>query len=277
MAASSHTTGPWGLLGVVTALRCILSGAVGIHDDLYTHNFVCSPKNCINPLFPAMEDLGRLEKQKWVCQDRQKFVFQLSFCRDAVHWPSALIVPEEEEGDTVSALIQKQEQMAITMYAYHLSGLGIEYWDHTRPWEEVDPCILSIWRLVCGTYFPQQEPNCKAGQETKYLRPCKDGCQNYIDTCGVECCDESVQCVFEHKQYVNMSSKVTSTGYVNRNSPSLSCTGGIPKSYGVKQKVYDWMYDTLSTTIPMASFAGMGIFSYLSLYGGSAKDRLYSP
>jgi len=203
-------------------------------------------------------------------------MFQMNFCRDAVHYPAALIVPDSEDGETISALVLKQEQMAITMYAYHLAGLGIEHWDHTRPWEEVDPCILSVWRAVCFTYFPQQEPNCLAGQETKYLRPCKDTCQNYVDACSVECCDESVQCVFEHKQYLNQSTKVMSSGYVDKLAPSQSCTGIIAKHHGLKEKVYDWMFDTLSTMIPICSFAGMGIFSYWSLYGGAAKDRLYS-
>jgi len=276
MAISYHATGPLGLLGFLIAHKCIFVGATAINNDLFTTNMVCSPKNCINPLFPALEDLGRLEKKKWVCQDRKKLIFQMAFCQDAVHYPSALIVPDDEEGESVSALVQKQEQMAITMYAYHLAGMGIEHWDHTRPWEEVNPCILSIWRAVCFAYFPQQEPHCKAGQETKYLRPCKDACQNYIDACGVECCDESVKCVFEHRQYINQSTKVMSTGYVDKLSPSQFCTGGVQKEYGLKQKVYDWMYDTLSTTIPMLSFVGMGIFSYWTLYGGKAKDRLYS-
>jgi len=276
MATSPLIKGSMGLRGFLIALRFFLGAASGIHNELFTTNMVCSPKNCLNPLFPALEDLGRLEKQKWVCQDRKKLLFQMNFCQDAVHYASALIVPEDEEGETISALVKKQEQMAITMYAYHLAGMGIEHWDHRRPWEEVDPCILSVWRAVCHTYFPQQEPNCNAGQETKYLRPCKDSCENYINACGVECCDESVKCVFEHKQYINQSTEVTSTGYVNKLSPSQFCTGGTEKHYGVKQKVYDWLYDTLSTTIPMASFVGMGFFSYWSLHGGKAKDRLYS-
>jgi hypothetical protein len=265
-----------GLKGFLIALRFILADANRIHKDLFTTNVMCSPNNCINPLFPALEDFGRLEKEKWVCQDMKKMLFQMTFCQDAVHWPSALIVPEDEDGETISALVQKQEQMAITMYAYHLAGLGIEMWDHRRPWEEVDPCILSIWRSVCWTYFPRQEANCRAGQETRYLRPCKDTCTNYVAACKVECCDESVKCVFEHKQYVNKSTEVTSTGFAAALSPSGSCTGGVQRTYGLKDKVYDAIYDTLSTTIPLMSFAGMGYFSYHSLYGGKAKDRLYS-
>jgi hypothetical protein len=276
MASSSQTTGLLRLLGLLNALRWGFSDASRISGDLFTTNMVCSPKHCINPLFPALEELGRLEKKKWVCQDRHKMLFQMNFCRDAVHWPASLIVPDDEEGETVSALVKKQEQMAITMYAYHLSGMGFEHWDHTRPWEEVDPCILSIWRAVCWTYFPQQELNCKAGQETKYLRPCKDTCTNYIKACGVECCDESVQCVFEHTAYVNKSTKVASSGYIDHLSPSQKCTGGIQKEYGLKQKVYDFLYDFFSNMIPVFSFVGMGVFSYWSIYTGKAKDRLYS-
>jgi len=272
MASSSHARGSLRFLGLLSAL----SGGLSSSPDLFTTNVMCSPKHCINPLFPALEDLGRLEKLKWVCQDQHKIIRSMSFCLDAVHWPAAIIVPDNEEGESLSALVKKQEQMAITMYAYHLSGMGFEHWDHPRPWEETDKCIESVWKAVCWTYFPKQEKDCKTGDETPYLKPCKDACESYITECGVECCDESVQCVFEHKAYVNKSSEVVSTGYAPQISPSQKCTGGTEKSRTASKKAWERAYNTLSNIIPIASFVGMGIFSYGSLYGGNSKDRLYS-
>merc|ERR1719359_1698846 len=108
MAISSHATGSLGLLGFLIAHRCTIVGATGIDKELLTTNVVCSANNCINPLFPALEDLGRLEKEKWVCQDRHKMMFQMAFCQEAVRYPSALIVPDDDEGQTISQLVQQQ-------------------------------------------------------------------------------------------------------------------------------------------------------------------------
>merc|ERR1719454_1948861 len=112
-----------------------------------------------------MEELGRLEKQSWVCQLRQKAIFSMNFCRDTLTYDPALIASKTDEGETLSALIARQEQAAITMYAYHLAGMGIEYWDHTRPSEDADDCVKSVWRMTCYTYFPNAAVGCQEGQE----------------------------------------------------------------------------------------------------------------
>lgn len=49
---------------------------------------------------------------------------------------------------------------------------------------------------------------------------------NYVQHCGVECCDESVQCVFKQPVYSSGSLLQTQTGYVDEMGPSAQCTGG---------------------------------------------------
>ena len=85
----------------------------------------------------------------------------------------------------------------MTMFAYHLSGMGYEYMEHASPWDDEDLCVQKVYNQVCYTYFPKASVGCIAGDNETYVRPCKSSCQNYINYCGVECCDESVQCVFE--------------------------------------------------------------------------------
>jgi TM2 domain-containing membrane protein YozV len=199
-----------------------------IHKELYTTNAICRRKYCINPIFPGLEDLHRLDKAKWVCATLQKSVPSMDFCKGAINYNPAF--PSPEGDSSLAVLVKKQEQAAITMYAYHLSGMGIEYWDHTRPDLSDDDCIKSVWRMSCFTYFPKASVGCKEGQETKYLRPCQSSCFNYIRACGVECCDESVQCVFEHTKTLNSKSTVKTAGYAEHDGPSSMCTGGARRS-----------------------------------------------
>lgn len=213
------------LVGLCGSVEAVESDS-GIHHRLYTTNAVCSKNRCINPLFPAVEDISRLEeRQKWQCLPRQKVLGSMTFCKDALTYDPAVPVPGDE-GGTIGSVVIKQERMAITMYAYHLQGMGIEFWDHRKPTNDYqDPCIASVWRMVCFTYFPKGEANCKEGEETKYLRPCKSSCKNYVKHCGVECCDESVECVFSNTQNINTSAEVKTKGYVNHDGPSDLCTG----------------------------------------------------
>lgn len=195
-----------------------------IHKELYTTNAICRRKYCVNPVFPGMEDLHRLEKAKWVATTLTKTAPSLGFCRGAINYNPALPAPPSGSA-SIHALVRTQEQAAITMFAYHLSGMGLEYWDHTDPLTEEDDCIKSIWRMVCYTYFPKALVGSKEGQESRYLRPCQSSCFNYIRTCNVECCDESVQCVFEHTKQFSFTEKRVTTGYVAHDGPSQYCTG----------------------------------------------------
>jgi TM2 domain-containing membrane protein YozV len=203
-----------------------------IHKELYTTNAICRRKYCVNPIFPGLEDLHRLDKAKWVCATLQKTAPSMSFCRGAINYNPALPAPADS-GASLAALVKKQEQAAITMYAYHLSGMGIEYWDHTRPDLEDDDCVKSVWRMTCYTYFPKSAVGCQEGQESKFLRPCQSSCYNYIRSCGVECCDESVQCVFDHTKQLSSKESVKTSGYSDHDGPSSMCTGGAKRGTGL--------------------------------------------
>merc|ERR1719329_1885676 len=100
----------------------------------------------------------------------------------------------------------------------------MEAWDHAKPSQDSDNCVKSVWQMVCYTYFPKNEAGCKTGESSRYLRPCQNTCNSYVSECGVECCDESVQCVFSHNVELSSKKMVTSTGYAPENGPSATCT-----------------------------------------------------
>merc|ERR1719401_513146 len=93
------------------------------------------------------------------------------------------------------------------MYFYHLSGLGIEAWDHTEPSEDsfhpLRPCARSVARMACFTLFPKASNFASNGGEVSYVRPCRSSCENYVKACNVECCDEGVTCVWGINPDVN--------------------------------------------------------------------------
>merc|ERR1711871_1532268 len=121
---------------------------------------------------------------------------------------------------------------AMTTFFYHMAGLGYEGWDYTKPGESDDECARSIWRMVCYTYFPRAQVGCEENAPTPYLRPCQSSCQNYINMCGVECCDESVQCVFAHTKALSATEKITTSGYIPHDGPSSLCTGAARRRMG---------------------------------------------
>lgn len=136
----------------------------------------------VHPLFPFQDTPASIE-----------------FCKGAVNYDVAVPEPQSADEKSVQALVQKQDRAANTAFFAHLSGLGMDPWDHPKPLE-ADDCVSSIWRMVCYTYFPRAQAGCGRGKLMDYIRPCQSSCQNYIKACSVECCDESVQCVFSHEQ-----------------------------------------------------------------------------
>merc|ERR1719473_1531598 len=86
--------------------------------------------------------------------------------------------------------------------------------------------------MVCHTYFPKAEAGCQRGEATAYLRPCKNVCSNYVEACGVQCCDESVQCVFEHTVALLDGGEEVTTGYVDELGPAAACTGAASRLAG---------------------------------------------
>mmetsp|Transcript_21 Transcript_21/g.24 ORF Transcript_21/g.24 Transcript_21/m.24 type:complete len:503 (-) Transcript_21:111-1619(-) len=203
----------------------LLQTASAIYKELYTTNAICSRNNCINPIFPGMEDLHRLSQQRWTCSTLSKASPSLSFCAGAVNYDPSLPVPETGAAATLDALVTQQDNAAATAFFYHLSGMGLDAWDFPNPQHSDNECVRSIWRMTCFTYFPRIEMGCQDGMQSQYLRPCSSSCQNYIQACQVECCDESVQCVFEHSKEISPSVSVTTFGYAPHEGPSSMCTG----------------------------------------------------
>ena len=71
------------------------------------------------------------------------------------------------------------------------------------------------------TYFPRNQGGCSGGSQIPYLLPCRSGCEKYLESCAVECCDDSARCVFE---FSLEAQKVS--GYAAEEAPSAFCTGG---------------------------------------------------
>mmetsp|Transcript_134106 Transcript_134106/g.286761 ORF Transcript_134106/g.286761 Transcript_134106/m.286761 type:complete len:588 (-) Transcript_134106:165-1928(-) len=190
---------------------------------VYTTNAVCLRKNCVNPIFPGLEDLHRLSKTRWSCATLEQTHKSMGFCRAAVNYDPVLPTPNGQS--SLEALVKAQDKAATTMFVYHMAGLGLEAWEQPKPELSDDDCVKAIWRMVCYTYFPRAQVGCQEGMESEHLRPCQSSCQNYIRACGVECCDESVQCVFEHKKVITPTVSLTTSGYVPHDGPSSLCTG----------------------------------------------------
>mmetsp|Transcript_47352 Transcript_47352/g.101424 ORF Transcript_47352/g.101424 Transcript_47352/m.101424 type:complete len:519 (-) Transcript_47352:115-1671(-) len=246
-----------GQIALLLQQLCQLSSA-----ETFTTNAVCKRNNCINPIFPGLEDLQRLEEASWQCSSLQTVSKAMHFCRGAVTYDPALPVLDVTD---VEALVRKQDAAATTMYHYHLAGMGLEGWDYPNP-EEASDCVKSVWKMVCHTYFPRAQLGCQEGYATLYLRPCQSSCQNYIRSCSVECCDESVQCVFSHSKKLSATLAITQTGYVPHDGPSSLCTGAASSKWSLGRllwwilglQVAQWLVssDTIGGGIALPSFKG---------------------
>lgn len=243
----------------LVVIMAILQNVMGmLGREMFTTNAICKSQYCINPVFPGVQDLGRLENNKWVCQNKKSVMQMMNFCKEAIDYDPALpAVASLVQTTSVASIVRAQESAAVTAFAYHLSGMGLEAWDHVRPSDDSNDCIKSVWRMVCYTYFPRAESGCKTGQETKYLRPCRSSCQNYVRECAVECCDESVQCVFSHDVPINKTSLIKTSGYSNFEGPSPYCTGAASSQCASKWLLYvlALLHLLLQTPVGDGSFA----------------------
>lgn len=189
----------------------------------YSTNAICRQNNCINPIFPGMEDLSLLESIQWQCQAVSAAHEYMNFCKEAVHYDVA--IPSPNQTATLKSAVKAQDDAASTAYFYHLAGLNLEAWDYQKPWLASEPCVRSVYKLVCNTYFPRAQAGCQAGAVSAYMRPCQNVCKGYIKECAVQCCDESTQCVFSQQVSLMDGSTSVRTGYVATNGPSAVCTG----------------------------------------------------
>lgn len=216
-----------------------------IVEEYYTTNAVCKQKYCVNPVFPGLDQLDVQEKERWVKHSLADSHHALTFCKNYVNYDFALPVLDYSKAwnfstHTTPDVIVGQEQKASQLYFFHLSAMGLDAWDYPNPEEETDMpmsgCVAQVARMACFTYLPQANPNVKVGMDTRYLKPCKSSCQNYVKECQVECCDDSVQCVFDRDPFKAASTlqakalqatqlQVTS-GYADYEGPCAQCTGG---------------------------------------------------
>lgn len=209
------------LIGVVAEASASALGAI---RESFTTNAICAKNNCVNPIFPAMEDLHLMQKTKFICSSLQKISPSLSFCKNAVGYEPAIPAPSGDK-TSIRALVELQDNAASTAFYYHITGLGMDAWEFQKPEFSDNDCIKSIWRMVCFTYFPRAKIGCQDGEFTDYIRPCKSSCMNYVRSCAVECCDESVECVFSHTKRVSATKLVKTSGYLPHDGPSSLCTG----------------------------------------------------
>lgn len=216
---------PHSLYVLVFAITLHLTTAQS--QEVYTQNAICRTNYCTNPLFPGLNDLSRLETIAWQASTHGNATAHMDFCRHAVYYDPAVPTPITS-AQPLNLLIKSQDDAASTMFFYHLGGMGYDAWDHRDPSQGTDGCVKAVWRMVCYTYFPKAGPASLEGQSVSYQRPCQDVCSSYLQSCSVECCDESPQCVFTHTVPGTVTANGTAlvqTGYHNQVGPSAMCTG----------------------------------------------------
>lgn len=206
-----------------SASKTASGGGGGAH---YTTNSVCLQHNCINPIVPGLMQFGqsvlqRNDDRTWTCSQHPDEWKLTGICsRVVAGYHFSLPDPEETDMTVGENPILGQARQALTAYVAHLSGMGYDFWDYRDPWNH-DACIQAVWKMACWTHFPR----CNQLEEGRYLRPCASSCQNYLNHCRVQCCDEGVQCVFRHNRQMADGSSVVEEGYADHHGPSPMCTG----------------------------------------------------
>lgn len=211
-----------------------------ITQELYTTNAVCKQKFCANPVFPGLMTMIDMEQKAWTKWSVSEVSSVMDFCGGVVDYDIALPLDATSNPDTTVAkdTAIEADRNASTLYFYHLSGIGMEAWEHQQPMEPnshpLQGCAKEVARMACFTYFPKGTSLLEQGQSQQYVRPCSSTCQSYVQACNVECCDESVQCVFQKEMPNTQPPPVTDasntsgiimTGYIEAAAPSFACTG----------------------------------------------------
>jgi len=224
------------------ALIAALS-AQALVEEYYTTNAVCKQRHCINPVVPGLNKLSLFQTLRWKKHILSEAGQHLNFCRSYVDYDFALPVVDyshvwNTSAHTLQDLVNDQEQEAARLYFFHISAMGLDAWDYPHP--ELDSslphnnCVRAVARMACFTYLPKANHGLSSGAEGSYIKPCKSSCENYVKECNVECCDDSVQCVFARQRTeakiggdaLNPSSELqVVTGYADFNGPSAQCTG----------------------------------------------------
>lgn len=191
----------------------------------YTTNAVCTKRNCINPIFPGLGDFPSLVASSWQCQQLENVKDYMRFCKAAVDYDVSLPYLQNSS-KTLANLVVQQEERAATTYRYHLAAMNVDAWEYRSPELSGNDCVRALWMLTCNTYFPRSPQGCSGGNGSSYVRPCRNACQNYVESCGVECCDESAKCVARRVPTDPTSiGTALPTRYYDVDGPSAFCTG----------------------------------------------------
>lgn len=210
-------------IGSSEAAQVHLTPASQGGEPVFTNNPVCIKNRCTNPLTPGLNDLPRLAGLVWQCSEPGQVQQYLQFCKAAIDYDPAIPSPANASV-ALDKIVHAQDEAASTTFVYHLSGLGYEAWDFkSQENRDDEPCVSRIYELVCMTYFPRNQASCAAGSQTPYLKPCKTSCESYLQTCQVECCDDSAQCVFKLALAEGEGENIS--GYADYEAPSAFCTG----------------------------------------------------
>eukprot|EP00927_Polykrikos_kofoidii_P018186 TRINITY_DN18381_c0_g1_i1.p1 TRINITY_DN18381_c0_g1~~TRINITY_DN18381_c0_g1_i1.p1 ORF type:complete len:585 (+),score=72.17 TRINITY_DN18381_c0_g1_i1:61-1815(+) len=201
-----------------------LGGPQVEHSGNYSTNAICSPNNCVNPLFPGYANLVALEASTWQCEPYADVRKMFKFCDGVINYDVG--VPSQSTATALVSVIQTQEAAAATAYFYHLSAMKMDAWEHRDVrGRQANPCAEAVRTMVCNTYLPKASAGCSKGGTTEFARPCKNVCTRYMEACSVECCDESSKCVFRHEVSFVSGSSQTREGYTDALGPSAMCTG----------------------------------------------------
>merc|ERR1719373_205827 len=137
-------------------------------------------------------------------------------------------------------------------FVTHVSGLGRDFWRLTEPWKH-DDCIQAVWRMACWTHFPR----CNAFAAGQYVRPCASTCMNYVKACEVQCCDESVQCVYSHRREMPDGTVEEEDGFTPETGPSMWCTGA---AVGLREaSAWLWLFSLMSLVIALPGEQGSAV------------------
>jgi len=200
-------------------------------QELYSTNAVCKRNNCINPIFPGLEDLSALETATYQCQPNMLVRQHMQFCKNAVHYNVALATGNATD---LPGMVHQAERSAVKTFVFHLAGLNLEAKEYKHPEYSGNGCVQAVWKMVCNTYFPRAQRGCTAGKPALFLRPCRNTCESYVEACQVRCCDEGVRCVFERSEesILQVGKSTAKSGYVDALGPSFRCTGAAWRSTG---------------------------------------------
>jgi len=199
------------MASALLSLLLVLPSANAFVEETYTTNAVCRQQHCINPVFPGFDEMELLQFStrwtKWGLNDVKDW---MPFCGPLTNYNVAIPASADGSNQTMALLqeiVAAQDKKATRRYFYHLAGMGIEPWDNQdvihASFIQSRECARKVARLTCATYFPMASTSntdtMQNGVSVRYLPPCSSACRAYIDTCGVDCCDDSVKCSYNRQ------------------------------------------------------------------------------